>query len=129
MRKDAATTTTDLKVLFALFMACPSQASAYNICALWRSCAWLAVTGQADLRATVRSHGVYRKLPVLSHLPERPPQFSLSVPMTLVRRFRRSISQSFSSTGQVLGLWLHLAQLPRSLERESLPLSFWLLRS
>src|SRR6267154_3465481 len=88
-----------------------------------------AVTGQADLRATVRSHGVYRKLPVLSHLPERPPQFSLSVPMTLVRRFRRSISQSFSSTGQVLGLWLHLAQLPRSLERESLPLSFWLLRS
>jgi hypothetical protein len=28
-----------------------------------------------------------------------------------------------------LGLWLRLAQLPRSLERESLPLSFWLLRS
>src|SRR5258708_2327077 len=37
-----------------------------------------------------------------------------------------AISQSFSSTGQVLGLWLHLDQLPRSLGRESLPLSFWL---
>ena len=63
------------------------------------------------------------------HRPERPMQFSLSVPMTLARRFRRSVSQTFSSTGQVLGLWPHLAQLPRSLERESLPLSFWLLRS
>jgi hypothetical protein len=86
-------------------------------------------TGKVDLRATVRSHRVYRGLSVPFPPPDRPPQFSLSVPMTLGRQFRRSISQTFSSTGQVLGLSLHLAQLPRSLERESLPLSFWLLRS
>ena len=89
----------------------------------------VARTALVDLRATTHARWVYPKLLVLSLVPERPPQFSLSVPMTLARRFRRSISQTFSSTGQVLGLLLHPAQLPRSLERESLPLPFWLLRS